>query len=94
MQDIEVELLPTFIVYFKSELLSPHFSKGALEPDGAFKFTNFKSGFTNKIFVKEELTPLLSIQSTYIEILTSTTKCSKCVEGFKVDVPSPKLINI
>jgi hypothetical protein len=44
MQDIEVELLPTFIVYFKSELLSPLF-KGALEPDGAFKFTNFKSGF-------------------------------------------------
>jgi hypothetical protein len=57
MQDIEVELLPTFIVYFKSELLSPHFQK-ALEPDGAFKFTLVL--FTKTIFVKEELTPLLS----------------------------------
>ena len=67
MQDIEVELLPTFIVYFRSELLSPHFSNGALEPEGAFKFTNFKSGFclTEITFVMELIPPLVSVTVSF-----------------------------
>jgi hypothetical protein len=43
IQLVEVELLPTFIVYRKSELLSPQRSKVVL--DAAFKFTNLRSGF-------------------------------------------------
>jgi hypothetical protein len=57
MQDIEVELLPTFIVYFKSDYCHHTFQK-ALEPDGHLSLQIFL--FTKTIFVKEELTPLLS----------------------------------